>query len=95
MLFDASNATAGSSARLNSPQAEVPSGKSCLEFYYNLNGVNVNKLVVYTISNGYRNQIFNVSGNQGRAWRIARINLDLSDAFQLQFEAFRGDSIRG
>ncbi len=38
MLFDASTAVAGTSAKLNSPSVEVPSGKSCLEFYYNLNG---------------------------------------------------------
>jgi hypothetical protein len=39
MLFDASNTTAGSSAKINSPTIELlPSGKSCLEFYYNANG---------------------------------------------------------
>jgi hypothetical protein len=38
MLFDASNTTAGSSAKINSPTIEIPSGKSCLEFYYNANG---------------------------------------------------------
>lgn len=39
MLFDASNASTGSSAKLSSPFVDIPSGKSCLEFYYNANGI--------------------------------------------------------
>lgn len=38
MLFDASNASTGSSSKLSSPFVDIPSGKSCLEFYYNANG---------------------------------------------------------
>ncbi len=72
-------------------------------FYLNLiivikfkhKGVNVNKLVVYTFINGFKKDIFTSIGNQGRAWRIARIDLNISDRFQIQFEAFRGDGIRG
>ena len=44
MLFDASNFTnAGAIARISSPAVELSSGKGCLEFYYNANGIFTDK----------------------------------------------------
>ena len=58
-------------------------------------GADVNKLVVNTISNAVKKPIFTTTGNLGRPWRIARIDLALTAKFQLQFEAYRGAGIRG
>ncbi len=39
MLFDASSYNASAVARISSPFVESASGKGCLEFYYNSNGI--------------------------------------------------------
>ena len=50
---------------------------------------------VYTFANGARKQIFSISDNQGRPWRIARVDLSISDDFQIYFEAYRGAGPNG
>ena len=61
----------------------------------NQKGAQVNRMEVSTLVNGQKQRIFNIASNQGRPWRIARVDLSISDEFEIYFDAFRGAGPNG
>ncbi|CAF0741650.1 unnamed protein product, partial [Brachionus calyciflorus] len=94
MLFEPStpSTVANDKAVLITPTTNDASGKGCLEFYYNANGIHVNVLNVYLNQTSGKTKIFTTSGDQGRPWRVARLNVVSNNNFQILFEAIKGSA---
>lgn len=54
MYIEASGKSANKKARLISPIYRGPSQTMCMEFWYNMNGANINTLNVYVLRSGVR-----------------------------------------
>ncbi|XP_025084906.1 MAM and LDL-receptor class A domain-containing protein 1-like [Pomacea canaliculata] len=95
-MYTISRLPPGSFARLDSPFLEATSG-SCLQFWYNMHGYNlqgatVGTLNVYTRSDGaLSNAIFTRTGEQGAEWEIAQATLRSTVPFKVTFEGVVGN----
>lgn len=58
-------------------------------------GADIGTLTVYTLSNNVQNAIWSKSYDQGKPWRIARVNVDVAESFKIIFEAKRGSGSKG
>ncbi|XP_025084894.1 MAM and LDL-receptor class A domain-containing protein 2-like isoform X1 [Pomacea canaliculata] len=94
-MYTISRLPPGNFARLDSPLLEATSG-SCLQFWYNMHGYNlqgatVGTLNVYTRSDGaLSNAIFTRTGEQGAEWEIAQATLRSTVPFKVTFEGVVG-----
>lgn len=67
----------------------------CLTFYYNMNGVNVGALFVYTRSQGPNRAAWETFGNQGDIWKVKSLTLVLASMDTIIFKARTGNGIFG
>lgn len=75
MLMQAHGHNNNQKARLLSPMtiSKVP---MCMTFYYYMYGTGVNKLSIYTKSNGrISGALWSKRGNQGAAWNVGQVTL--------------------
>ncbi|XP_033751998.1 MAM and LDL-receptor class A domain-containing protein 1-like [Pecten maximus] len=95
MYIDASSAQSGQKARLISPPSNGRRSM-CLTFYYSMYGTGVDSLNLYTKTGTSLGQtVWSLSGNQGVGWNIAQVRLRRGRAFNVVFEAVRGQGFKG
>eukprot|EP00057_Strongylocentrotus_purpuratus_P023601 XP_011678075.1 PREDICTED: MAM and LDL-receptor class A domain-containing protein 1 [Strongylocentrotus purpuratus] len=94
MLINPSNSKPiGAKARFISPlSTPLPQG-GCIEFYYNMYGIDVETLNVYTKTEDQDlpgTQVWSQQGNQGNYWHRATFATPSGQGFQVVFEGVRG-----
>ncbi|CAH1274186.1 MAMDC2 [Branchiostoma lanceolatum] len=93
MYMETTLPATGDKARLVSP-AIVGGGTKCLQFWYHMYGSRTGTLAVYTKvydQTTLGTRLWSLSGNQGDAWKRARVTFSTTDAyFQLVFEGING-----
>ncbi|XP_021371353.1 MAM and LDL-receptor class A domain-containing protein 1-like, partial [Mizuhopecten yessoensis] len=95
MYIDASSSQSGQKARLISPSSNGQHSM-CMTFYYSMYGNGVDSLNVYAkAGNSLGQPIWSLSGDQGVGWSIAQVRLRRGSAFQVVFEAVRGQTFKG
>ena len=80
----------GDNAQLLTPTYSSPSG-SCLNFYYNMNGIRMgtlNVILVQPSQSGRR--LWTKAGNQGASWQLAQVPVPASTSYQVMFEGIVG-----
>ncbi|CAD5119990.1 DgyrCDS8574 [Dimorphilus gyrociliatus] len=94
LYVQADGRSAGDNALLETPVFNFVTSV-CLSFHYNLNGVNVGSLVVYTRSQGSNNPSWESHGNQGNVWKKKSLTLVLASMDTIIFKAVMGNGIFG
>ncbi|XP_052089212.1 MAM and LDL-receptor class A domain-containing protein 2-like [Mytilus californianus] len=89
----------GEIARLWTPLI-TPTNGQCLSFWYNMYGMTVGNLTIYTGNNSTGSEqldsaICTISGNQGQSWKQKCILLPDSKPINIVFEAETGDGYTG
>ncbi|XP_047128245.1 MAM and LDL-receptor class A domain-containing protein 1 isoform X1 [Hydra vulgaris] len=79
-------------ARLVSP---IISSSQCLNFWYHMYGLHVNRLNVYTKTTNKMNLVWSKYGSHGNQWRAAHVFLNSTVPYQYVFEAIRGKGYSG
>ncbi|XP_035827620.1 MAM and LDL-receptor class A domain-containing protein 2-like [Aplysia californica] len=87
----------GDNAILKSDPVQFSGSTSCLEFWYNMYGAGIGNLTVYTrsSSSNVTNKKWDLGGDQGNSWKIARVALTESSPFEIMFEATYGGNYTG
>ncbi|KAI9517251.1 hypothetical protein NQZ68_008510 [Dissostichus eleginoides] len=99
MKFDTSSGAIGNSAMLESRILYPKRDEQCLQFFYKMSGVAGDKLVIWirtddgtgTVQNGRR--IHTITGDGDAAWKIAHVNLKVTEKFRYFFQGIRGSSV--
>ncbi|XP_062407650.1 zonadhesin-like [Sardina pilchardus] len=82
----------GDSARMMSPACTVP-GEHCLRFWYHMYGTSsLMALNVYQLADNKATKLWSKSSNQGDSWKEAKLNIKVSQPFQILLEAIRGST---
>lgn len=87
----------GDKARLDSPVYQQSiSGKSCVTFWYSMNGQTIGTLNVYVKVFGMRGTpLWTLSGNQGLQWQKAQVTVFSVLPYQISFEGVIGSGFKG
>ncbi|VDI10252.1 Hypothetical predicted protein [Mytilus galloprovincialis] len=89
----------GETARLWTPMI-TPTKGQCLSFWYNMYGMTVGNLTIYTDDNSTGSEqldgaVCTISGNQGQSWKQKCVLLPDSKPINIVFEAETGDGYTG
>lgn len=57
--------------------------------YYKKKGTDIDQLIVYALNNGALSNLLTIKGNEGKPWRLSRINLKIDTQFNIIFDATR------
>lgn len=79
----------GQKAEIRSQNFTI-SQEGCFTFWYYMHGSNMGSLNVYIEVDGYKNKIWNVTGNQRDIWHQAALNINTEEVFGIIFEGIRG-----
>uniref|UniRef100_A0A8C6LIQ0 Uncharacterized LOC107384021 n=1 Tax=Nothobranchius furzeri TaxID=105023 RepID=A0A8C6LIQ0_NOTFU len=92
LYIESQNTTLGDTARLISSECSI-AGPHCLQFWYHMYGsANTMGLHVYLLQNSVANTIWRKRNNQGDLWRLAQVDLNTPQQFQLIIEGRRGSN---
>ncbi|KAJ4929486.1 hypothetical protein JOQ06_005093 [Pogonophryne albipinna] len=99
MKFDTSSGAIGNSAMLESRILYPKRDEQCLQFFYKMSGVAGDKLVIWirtddgtgTVQNDRR--IHSITGDGDAGWKIAHVNLKVTEKFRYFFQGIRGSSV--
>jgi hypothetical protein len=80
MYVEATNIVPNAMARLQFPSQIASTNIRCLSFWYHMYGAGMGSLQVESSSSFGTNTLWSMSGNQGNAWRSARVDLPPSSA---------------
>ena len=58
-------------------------------------GTDIDQLTVYALNNGASSNLLTIKGNQGKPWRLARIDLNFDSSFSIIFDATRSKGPNG
>ncbi|CAG2200379.1 MAM and LDL-receptor class A domain-containing protein 2 [Mytilus edulis] len=100
MYLESSNSIRkGETARLWTPMI-TPTKGQCLSFWYNMYGMTVGNLTIYTGDNSTGSEqldgaVCKISGNQGQLWKQKCVLLPDSKPINIVFEAETGDGYTG
>ncbi|VDI19167.1 Hypothetical predicted protein [Mytilus galloprovincialis] len=100
MYLESSNSIMkGETARLWTPMI-TPTKGQCLSFWYNMYGITVGNLTIYTGNNSTGSEqldgaLCTISGNQGQSWKQKCVLLPDSKPINIVFEAETGDGYTG
>ncbi|XP_071136388.1 MAM and LDL-receptor class A domain-containing protein 1-like [Mytilus edulis] len=100
MYLESSNSIMkGETARLWTPMI-TPTKGQCLSFWYNMYGMTVGNLTIYTGGNSTGSEqldgaVCTISGNQGQSWKQKCVLLPDSKPINIVFEAETGDGYTG
>nr|XP_039272221.1 MAM and LDL-receptor class A domain-containing protein 2-like [Styela clava] len=98
MYLETSTGALGFKARLVGPEQPSEDGHHCVEFFYHMYGADIGKLTVYQRAEekgGTDVWRWQMDGNQGDKWMIARVNFPSIYDYSVVFEATRGSSFGG
>lgn len=96
IYIEVSGKSPNSTARIVSPNVNIRSAGVCLKFWYNMYGVNVNRLSVYSKNAGVMSQVWTRFGNQGLDWKYAQVHITNQGLNQqLVFEGVAGTRYAG
>ncbi|GFN85250.1 MAM and LDL-receptor class a domain-containing protein 2-like [Plakobranchus ocellatus] len=84
----------GDIARLATPIFDATTA-SCLTFWYNMHGLTMGTLNVYTraVSNAPPTKVWSMTGDQGEQWQPAQVTLHSNQKFNVIFEGVVGSGI--
>ncbi|XP_034084630.1 meprin A subunit alpha [Gymnodraco acuticeps] len=99
MKFDTSSGAIGNSAMLESRILYPKRDEQCLQFFYKMSGVAGDKLVIWirtddgtgTVQKDRR--IHSITGDGDAAWKIAHVNLKVTEKFRYFFQGIRGSPV--
>ncbi|KAI4801939.1 hypothetical protein KUCAC02_019807 [Chaenocephalus aceratus] len=99
MKFDTTSGAIGNSALLESRILYPKRDEQCLQFFYKMSGVAGDKLVIWirtddgtgAVQNNRR--IHSITGDGDAAWKIAHVNLKVTEKFRYFFQGIRGSSV--
>ena len=94
MHIEASWYTRGSVAILEGPYT-LPTQNCEMKFYYHMFGGDCGSLLVYINSGDSVKLVFNKTGEQGKDWLGASVQLKSDYAFRIHITATRGSSYKG
>lgn len=94
MHIEASWFTRGSVAILEGPYM-LPTTNCKMTFYYHMFGGDCGSLLVYINSGDNVKLLFNKTGDQGKNWIGANLQLKSDFAFRVHITATRGSSYKG
>lgn len=78
----------GDKARLVSQVIKKTNSPFCFQFWYNMKGTNIGQLTVYTLINGVRSPIWQLSGQQNTQtkWLLGRVSFTQTKSnFQVNY----------
>ncbi|KAH9508794.1 hypothetical protein Btru_050075 [Bulinus truncatus] len=80
----------GGKAQLISPVITVPINQGCLQFWYSMYGLHVDKLAVYRVMGESNITLWARGGNQGKDWLHAFVDVPAGSNITLIIEATKG-----
>eukprot|EP00105_Crassostrea_gigas_P003859 XP_011416863.1 PREDICTED: MAM and LDL-receptor class A domain-containing protein 1 [Crassostrea gigas] len=94
--IEASGRRSGDNAILTSAVTSqlLPSGPSCLRFFYNMNGRDMGTLEVFAGERNSEQKVWSISGNQNDKWSPVGVDILPANDLVIMIEAIRGKSYR-